>query len=86
MMRQNAKIIGKLFKRLEKVDIASNHDVSIGSCLRIRALIDVSKSLLKDFSNRKENGSLERICFQYKRLSDMYFMCGPLDSGLPKCL
>lgn len=41
MMRQNAEIIDRLFKRLKEVDIVSNHDVSIGSFLRIKALIDL---------------------------------------------
>lgn len=66
MRRQNAERIGQMFKKLINVDLASNHDVSIGSCLRMRVEVDITKPLWEGFTNKKVDGSLERVRFRYE--------------------
>lgn len=85
MTKQNASTIGKLFKILKDVDLASNHDVSVWCCMRMCVEVDVTKPLLEGFTNKKANGILERIRFLYERLSDIFYMCRLIGHQIQVC-
>lgn len=70
MTKENAEKIGNIFNGLLEIDLVSNEDVLVRLCLRIRVLIDTIKPLYEGFSNRKEDGSLERVRFRFERLPD----------------
>ncbi|KAF2284020.1 hypothetical protein GH714_018069 [Hevea brasiliensis] len=67
MTTQNARLIGNLFKNLLDIDMASNDDVSIGSCIRLRVDVDITKPMLAGFTNKRPDGSLERVRFRFER-------------------
>ncbi|KAJ9147920.1 hypothetical protein P3X46_030034 [Hevea brasiliensis] len=85
MTTQNARLIGNLFKNLLDIDMASNDDVSIGSCIRLRVEVDITKPMLEGFTNKRPDGSLERVRFRFERLPDLCYMCGLLDHQIQTC-
>lgn len=77
LTRYVGELLGSKIGRVLEVDCATN-SLAWGRCLRVRVLLNVTKSLTRgtkiDF-----NGTTSVVIFWYEKLCDFCFICGKLD-------
>ncbi|KAF2321691.1 hypothetical protein GH714_001482 [Hevea brasiliensis] len=53
--------------------------------MRIKVEIAVNKPLIESFTNKRRDGSVERVRLRYERLPDVCYMCGLLGHQIQTC-
>ncbi|XVF12481.1 hypothetical protein REPUB_Repub08aG0122200 [Reevesia pubescens] len=79
MTEATGMLLGKLLGVVEEVDTGSK-------LLRIRAQIDINKTLLRCSKVSFSEGKKMLVWYRYERLQDFCYICGKLDHQETECL
>lgn len=77
MTRYAGEVLGSKIGKVLEIDGADNSTVW-GKCLRVRVLVDITKSLARG-SKVVFNGKSYVVVFRYEKLNEFCYVCGKLD-------
>ncbi|KAJ1392682.1 Zinc knuckle CX2CX4HX4C [Sesbania bispinosa] len=63
----------------------SSDDKKVGSCIRVRVSLDITKAIRRGMMIKRGDRDPIRVFFKYERLGNLCYFCGKLDHTLKEC-